>query len=80
MSVSDAGIFDIGNPEHRAFIPQGTFLLAYRGSIAHNMYVPDSDPNSIDDVDLMGSSWVSPHYWGFTSGRAVAQRNQRGPV
>jgi len=29
-------------------------LLGYRGSIAHNMYIPNSDPNSIDDVDIMG--------------------------
>lgn len=24
-------------------------LLGYRGSVAHGMYVPNSDPNSIDD-------------------------------
>jgi hypothetical protein len=35
-------------------IPEGTCLLAYRGSIAHGMYVPSSDPNHIDDVDLIG--------------------------
>ena len=35
-------------------MPIGTCLLAYRGSIAHAMYVPGSDPNSIDDIDLMG--------------------------
>lgn len=29
-------------------------LHAYRGSIAHNMYVPSSDPDSIDDKDTMG--------------------------
>jgi len=29
-------------------------LLGYRGSVAHNMYIPNSDPNSIDDVDIMG--------------------------
>jgi predicted nucleotidyltransferase len=29
-------------------------LLAYRGSVAHGMYIPNSDPNSIDDIDLMG--------------------------
>src|SRR5687767_1166020 len=34
--------------------PDGTILLAYRGSIAHGMYVPKSDPESIDDVDLIG--------------------------
>jgi predicted nucleotidyltransferase len=29
-------------------------ILAYRGSIAHGMYVPQSNPDSIDDKDLMG--------------------------
>lgn len=29
-------------------------LLGYRGSIAHNMYIPNTDPNSIDDIDIMG--------------------------
>jgi len=29
-------------------------LLGYRGSVAHNMYIPNSDPNSIDDIDIMG--------------------------
>lgn len=28
-------------------------LLMYRGSIAHGMYVPKSDPNSIDDKDIL---------------------------
>lgn len=28
-------------------------LTAYRGSIAHGMYVPSSNPNSIDDKDVM---------------------------
>jgi len=28
-------------------------LSMYRGSIAHGMYVPKSDPNSIDDKDVM---------------------------
>lgn len=34
--------------------PEGTFWLAYRGSVAHGMYIPSDDPNSIDDIDLMG--------------------------
>ena len=29
-------------------------LFAYRGSKAHNMYVPNSEPDSIDDIDYMG--------------------------
>lgn len=28
-------------------------IIGYRGSIAHGMYVPNSDPNSIDDKDVM---------------------------
>lgn len=31
-----------------------SILTGYRGSIAHGMYVPSSDPNSIDDKDVMG--------------------------
>lgn len=34
--------------------PKNTILAAYRGSIAHGMYVPNTDPNSIDDIDLFG--------------------------
>lgn len=29
-------------------------LMGYRGSIAHGTYVPNSNPNSIDDKDVMG--------------------------
>lgn len=41
-------------------------LLAYRGSIAHGMYVPPKNPTSIDDKDLMGVC-IPPidYYWGL---------------
>lgn len=41
-------------------------LLGYRGSIAHNMYVPRTEPNGIDDIDLMGV-FLAPvdHYIGI---------------
>jgi len=47
-------------------LPDNLILLGYRGSIAHNMYIPQSDPNSIDDKDVMGV-YVGPieHYLGF---------------
>ncbi len=32
---------------------QDSILIGYRGSIAHGMYVPNTDPNSIDDRDIM---------------------------
>jgi len=34
-------------------VPENTFLLGYRGSIAHGMYVPSTEPNSVDDKDIM---------------------------
>lgn len=44
----------ISEEEAKNIIPSGTVLLSYRGSIAHGMYVPNSEPNSIDDKDLIG--------------------------
>lgn len=47
-------------------LPNDTFFLGYRGSQAHGTYVPKTDPNSIDDIDLMGV-YIGPieHYFGF---------------
>ncbi len=47
-------IFDVSGLCPGYTPPDGTFLLTYRGSIAHNLYVPKSDPAHIDDVDLLG--------------------------
>lgn len=43
-----------------------SILHCYRGSIAHNMYIPNSDPDSIDDKDTIGIC-VPPkdHYIGL---------------
>lgn len=43
-----------------------SICTAYRGSVAHGMYVPPTDPNSIDDRDLMAIV-VCPidHYFGL---------------
>ena len=47
-------------------LPDGLCLVAYRGSIAHGMYVPSTDENSIDDVDLMGVVLApETHYLGL---------------
>lgn len=45
---------------------EGLIYLAFRGSVAHGTYVPDTDPLSIDDVDLMGVVVPSlEHYMGL---------------
>lgn len=40
-----------------------TILLSYRGSISHGTFVPSSNPNSIDDIDVLGV-YINPlsHY------------------
>jgi uncharacterized protein len=47
-------------------LPEGLISLCWRGSVAHGMYVPQSDPDSIDDKDVMGL-YIGPleHYLGF---------------
>ena len=47
-------------------LPEGLISLCWRGSVAHGMYVPQSDPDSIDDKDVMGL-YIAPleHYLGF---------------
>jgi len=47
-------------------LPEGLISLCWRGSVAHGMYVPKSDPDSIDDKDVMGI-YIGPleHYLGF---------------
>lgn len=61
--------------KHRDLFPDNTILVGYRGSIAHNMYIPNTDPNSIDDIDLMGV-FLAPveHYIGITKTRETVER------
>ena len=56
----------LSKKQQKNLLPDGLIFLGYRGSIAHDMYVPKHDPNSIDDRDLMGV-FVAPleHYIGF---------------
>ena len=46
--------------------PDTLIFLCFRGSIAHGTYIPSSDPNSIDDKDIIGC-YIKPinHYIGF---------------
>lgn len=46
----------LSQEECELLIPPDPILVGYRGSIAHGMYVPSSDPRSIDDKDVMAVS------------------------
>lgn len=69
----------VQSPEQSVSIPDGTFMLGYRGSIAHNMFVPSSDPKSIDDIDLIGivvgeeNNYFGLHEWGQRGTREIKE-------
>lgn len=52
--------------EIERIVPAHTILLGYRGSIAHGMYVDPTNPDSVDDKDIMGVS-IPPidNYFGL---------------
>lgn len=56
--------------ETKLLIPSGAIISAYRGSIAHGMFVPSTEPTSIDDKDIM-SVCVAPlsYYFGLDNGK-----------
>lgn len=56
--------------------PHGRLIfLGYRGSIAHGMYVPQSDKDGIDDKDIMGVFVAPPeHYLGLGQVKETVER------
>jgi predicted nucleotidyltransferase len=40
--------------ETERIIPPNTILLGYTGSISHGTHIPTTNPDCIDDIDLMG--------------------------
>lgn len=64
--MSATRLFHLDNPDEVIELPEGICMLAYRGSIAHGMYT-GPDPDSIDDVDLMGFVIAERrHYLGLS--------------
>ena len=51
-------------------IPEESILAGFRGSIAHNTYIPSDNPKGIDDIDLM-AVYMAPveYYIGLGHGR-----------
>jgi predicted nucleotidyltransferase len=61
--------------ERKELVPPDLIFLGYRGSIAHGMYIPNTDPNSIDDKDVMGVYIASPsHYLGIMKQKDVREK------
>lgn len=58
--------------------PKNLVLCGYRGSYAQNTYIPNTDPNSVDDIDLMGV-YIAPvrYYVGLGRGRIYTKAFER---
>jgi predicted nucleotidyltransferase len=61
--------------ETQELLPDGIILAGYRGSKAHNTWVAPTDPNSVDDIDIM-AIFVPPLNYYF--GLAGMSKRQRG--
>lgn len=66
MTPHDIHLKGLSPEQASNLLPGGLISLCWRGSVAHGMYVPKNDPDSIDDKDVMGI-YVAPleHYLGF---------------
>ncbi len=80
MSTYQTVPFVATGPDGASFTaPLETFWLAYRGSIAHGMFIPSTDPKSIDDIDLMGfvfgsrENYFGLHEWGSRGTKEVKE-------
>lgn len=61
--------------EAKELVPDNLIFLGYRGSIAHGMYIPNSDPDSVDDKDIMGVFFAQPgHYIGIQKEKETRER------
>lgn len=66
MTQSQIKLKGLSAEQVTALLPENLIYLGWRGSVAHGMYIPKDDPDSIDDKDVMGV-YVGPveHYLGF---------------
>lgn len=55
----------LSDEEHARIVPHRPVFVAYRGSVAHGMYVPPVEPTGIDDIDIIGVYIPDlEHYFG----------------
>ena len=66
---------NLSSEEITDLLPDNLLFLAYRGSIAHGMYIPGSNPDSIDDKDLIGA-FIGPdtYYLGIDNIKVTRER------
>lgn len=72
---SDIQFKNLSEAETMDLVPKDLIHLGFRGSIAHGTYVPNNDPNSIDDKDILGI-YIAPieYYFGLQENKGVHER------
>lgn len=62
----------------KELFPKNLVMCGYRGSYAQNTYIPNDDPNSVDNVDLMGV-YLAPieYYLGLGRGKKYRKAVER---
>ncbi len=57
-------------------IPHQAILIGFRGSVAHGTFIPTTEPNSTDDIDLIGVYFApADNYIGIKEvGKGVVER------
>lgn len=62
--VKSAAGCDVGHDlSPLSLLPGGTIFLGWRGSVAHGTYIPPSEPDAIDDIDVIGVVIPEPRYY-----------------
>src|SRR5580698_10734529 len=51
--MNEIKLEDVKFPSAPFDLLEHSILIGNRGSVAHGTYIPNTDPNSIDDIDLM---------------------------
>lgn len=68
----------LNEAERKELIPSNLIFLGYRGSIAHGMYIPSNDPNSIDDKDIIGVYVADEsHYLGTIKQKETKEKRYK---
>ena len=75
MPTADIQLKGLSREQVSNLLPEGLISLGWCGSVAHRMYVPRNDSDSIDDKDIM-AVYIGPleHYLGFGRKEVYEQR------
>jgi len=76
--MSEIKLSGLSVEETKKLIPEGTILLGYMGSHSHGTHMKPTEPDAIDDVDLMGICVLPANqYLGLSRSPLLKGRDSR---